>query len=199
MTETTTTPMEPFALALDLATGRLAPHTSSIVRRVSDMRGMYADGEAERQLASGGDPVVYEVLQYDVPTESGQLVCCTTVIHAGLVGDEYFMTKGHFHEKRETGEVYLGLAGRGYLLLFVDDRAAELEMGPGTLAYVPPYWAHRTLNVGDEPFTFLGVYPADAGHDYGTIEKAGFPRRVVREGSGPVVVQASGEAAGAVG
>ena len=37
--------MEPFALALDLATGRLAPHTSSIVRRVSDMRGMYADGD----------------------------------------------------------------------------------------------------------------------------------------------------------
>jgi glucose-6-phosphate isomerase len=151
---------------------------------------MYADGEAERQLVSGGDPVVYEVLQHDVPTENGQLICCTTVIHSGVVGDEYFMTKGHFHEKRDTGEVYLGLAGRGHLLMFVDDRAAELEMGPGTLAYVPPYWAHRTLNAGDEPFSFLGVYPADAGHDYGTIEKTGFPQRVVRAASGPVVVPA---------
>jgi glucose-6-phosphate isomerase len=182
--------MEPFALALDFASGRLTPHTSSIVRRVSDMSGMYADGEAERQLVSGGDPVVYEVLQHDVPTENGQLICCTTVIHSGVVGDEYFMTKGHFHEKRDTGEVYLGLAGRGHLLMFVDDRAAELEMGPGTLAYVPPYWAHRTLNAGDEPFSFLGVYPADAGHDYGTIEKTGFPQRVVRAASGPVVVPA---------
>jgi glucose-6-phosphate isomerase len=182
--------MEPFALALDLASGRLAPHTSTVVRRVSDMSGMYADSEAERKLAAGDDPVVYEVLQYDVPNESGQLVCCTTVINPGMVGDEYFMTKGHFHERRDTGEVYLGLAGRGYLLMFVDGQAAELEMGPGTLAYVPPYWAHRTLNVGGEPFTFFAVYPGDAGHDYGTIEKTGFPQRVVRAASGPVVVPA---------
>ena len=186
--------LEPFALALDLATGGLAPHTTQIVRRPSDMRGMYADREAEERLAAGEDPVVYEVLQYDVPDDNGQLVCCTTVIQPGLVGDEYFMTKGHFHEKRETGEIYLGLRGRGYLLMFVDGRTAELEMGPGTLAYVPPYWAHRTLNTGDDPFSFLAVYPADAGHDYATIEKTGFPRRVVRSSSGPAVVPASGGA-----
>jgi glucose-6-phosphate isomerase, archaeal len=191
--------MDPFALALDLATGHLEPHTSHIVRRISDMTGMYADAEAEQQLAAGDDPAVYEVLQYDIPSENGQLVCCTTVIHPGLVGEEYFMTKGHFHEKRDTGEVYLGLGGRGYLLMFVDDRAAELELRPGTLAYVPPYWAHRTLNVSDEPFSFLAVYPADAGHDYRTIEETGFPRRVVRASSGPLVVLASGEARRRVG
>lgn len=191
--------MEPFALALELATGRLEPHTSHIVRRISDMTGMYADAEAERRLAAGDDPVVYEVLQYDVPSDNGQLVCCTTVIHPGVVGEEYFMTKGHFHEKRDTGEVYLGLAGRGYLLMFVDDRAAEIDMAPGTLAYVPPYWAHRTLNVGDEPFSFFAVYPADAGHDYRTIEETGFPRRVVRASSGPLVIPASGEARRGVG
>jgi glucose-6-phosphate isomerase len=179
------TPLEPFALALDLATGRLAPYTTRIVRRISDMRGMYADDAAEERLAAGADPVVYEVLQYDVPTDNGQLVCCTTVIQPGLVGE------GHFHERRETGEVYLGLSGRGYLLMFVDGRTAELELGPGTLAYVPPFWAHRTLNAGDDPFSFLAVYPADAGHDYATIEESGFPRRVVRSSSGPVVVPAS--------
>ena len=55
------TPPEPFALALDLASGRLAPYTTRVVRRVSDMRGMYADREAEERLAAGDDPVVYEV------------------------------------------------------------------------------------------------------------------------------------------
>jgi glucose-6-phosphate isomerase, archaeal len=185
-------PLEPFALALDLATGKLAPHTSHIVRRVSDMRGLYAAVEAEERLAAAHNPNVYEVLQYDVPADNGQLVCCTTVIEPGLVGAEYFMTKGHFHEKRETGEVYLGLSGRGYLLMFVDGRAAELEMRPGTLAYVPPFWAHRTLNVGDDAFSFLAVYPADAGHDYAAIEETGFPRRVLRSSSGPVVVPATG-------
>ena len=47
------TPLEPFVLALDLATGRLAPHTTRIVRRVSDMRGLYDDAEAEERLAAG--------------------------------------------------------------------------------------------------------------------------------------------------
>jgi glucose-6-phosphate isomerase len=186
------TPLEPFALALDLPTGALAPYTSRIVRRVSGMRGMYADAAAEERLSAGDDPVVYEVLQYDVPPDNGQLVCCTTVIQPGLVGDEYFMTKGHFHEKRDAGEVYLGLRGSGYLLMFVDGRAAELEVRPGTIAYVPPFWAHRTVNVGGDPFGFLAIYPADAGHDYATIEESGFPRRVVRSNSGPVVVAAGG-------
>lgn len=184
-------PLEPFALVLDRATGALATYTTRIVRRVSDMRGMYADAESEQRHAAGDDPVVYEVLQYDVPADNGQLVCCTTAIQPGVVGDEYYMTKGHFHAKRETGEVYLGLNGSGYLLMFVDGREAELELRPGTVAYVPPSWAHRTVNVGDEPFSFLAVYPADAGHDYATIEETGFPRRVLRSSSGPVVVPAT--------
>jgi len=193
------TVIEPFSLALDLATGNLEPHTTRILRRVSDMRGMYSDAEAQQRVAASTDPIVYEVLQYDVPGDNGQLVCCTTVISAGIVGDEYFMTKGHFHEKRETGEVYLGLGGHGYLLMFVDGRAAELEMGPGTLAYVPPYWAHRTVNVGDQPFSFLAVYPGDAGHDYGTIERTGFPRRMVRTDTGPTRVDAFEEVPGRIG
>jgi oxalate decarboxylase/phosphoglucose isomerase-like protein (cupin superfamily) len=49
------------------------------------MRGVYADAEAEERLAAGDDPVVYEVLQYDVPADNGQLVCCTTVIQPGYV------------------------------------------------------------------------------------------------------------------
>jgi glucose-6-phosphate isomerase len=53
-------------------------------------------------------------------------------------------------------------------------------MGPGTVAYVPPNWAHRTVNTGEEPFVFFAVYPGQAGHDYGTIEKTGFPQRVLR-------------------
>ena len=48
-------------------------------------------------------------------------------------------------------------------------------MRPGTVAYVAPCWAHRTVNTGSEPFVFLAVYHGDAGHDYGTIETEGFP------------------------
>jgi glucose-6-phosphate isomerase len=180
--------LAPFALSLGLESGQLDPHTSRIERRASSLRGAFADEAMLAALIDGGDPVVYEVLQYDVPEERGQLVCCTTVIQPGTVGDEYFMTKGHFHAERGTGEVYVGLAGRGRLLLMTEDGArAELAMERGTVAYVPPYWAHRTVNTGGEPFVFFAVYPGEAGHDYGTIESTGFPQRVVRTPEGPVV------------
>ncbi|MGD0875316.1 MAG: glucose-6-phosphate isomerase family protein [Acidimicrobiales bacterium] len=181
-------PLDPFALIVDFRSGALEPHTSRTERRVSDMHGAYADEQALSQLVKDGDPLVYEVLQYDVPEEVGQLICCTTVLQPGTVGDEYFMTKGHYHAARDTGEVYLGLSGHGYLLLMTEDggRAAK-SMGPGALAYVPPYWAHRTVNTGEEPFVFLAVYPGQAGHDYGTIEKTGFPERVLRTPEGVVL------------
>lgn len=180
--------LEPFALALDLESGELRPHTTRIERRASSLRGAFADEDALAALVDGGDPVVYEVRQYDVPEEVGQLVCCTTVIRPGTVGDEYFMTKGHFHAERDTGEVYVGLGGTGYLLLMTEDGAASaLQMRRGTVAYVPPRWAHRTVNAGEEPFVFFAVYPGQAGHDYGSIETSGFAQRVLRTPAGPVV------------
>jgi glucose-6-phosphate isomerase len=179
---------DPFALALDLASGRLDPYTTRIERHVSDLRGAFADSDALERLVAEGDPLVYEVLQYDVPEEVGQLVCCTTVIRPGTVGDEYYLTKGHYHAVRETAEVYLGLSGSGYLLLMSEDgRNEATPIEHGTVAYVPPSWAHRTVNTGDEPFVFFAVYPGQAGHDYGTIEATGFAQRVVRSPEGPVL------------
>jgi len=184
----TATRVAPFALALDLESGALGGHTSRVERRVSDLRGAFADGDALEALVAAGDPVVYEVEQRDVPEEPGQLVCCTTVVRPGTVGDEFFMTKGHYHAERETGEVYLGLAGRGCLLLERDGETAELPLERGTLAYVPPGFAHRTVNTGDGPLAFLAVYPGQAGHDYAAVERTGFARRVLRGPAGPTVV-----------
>lgn len=183
----TVTPVDPFSLMLDFRSGALEPHTSHIKRRVSDLRAAFSDGAALQRAVDAGDPLVYEVLQYDLPEETGQLICCTTILHPGTVGDEYFMTKGHFHALRATGEVYLGLSGEGCLLLMTEDGArSETAMGPGTVAYVPPGWAHRTVNTGTAPFVFFAVYPAQAGHDYGAIDRSGFTRRVMWSPEGPV-------------
>jgi len=179
--------MAPFALKLDFESGTLGGHTTRIERRVSALGGAYADVRALNALVAAGDPLVYEVEQRDVPEEVGQLICCTTVIQPGVVGEEYFMTKGHYHAERETGEVYLGLSGNGYLLLQSGDETAELEMKRGTVAYVPPGWAHRTVNTGETPFVFFAVYPGQAGHDYSAIEQSGFARRVLRTPEGPIV------------
>jgi glucose-6-phosphate isomerase, archaeal len=177
----------PFRAVVE-ADGRLEPATSGVQRRLSDMRGFYADAAAEEALA-GDDPVVYEVFQYDVPEAIGELFTCTTVLHPGRVGDEYFMTKGHYHEVRDRAEVYYGLSGHGRLLLQTESGEFEsTEMEPGTVAYVPPGWGHRTVNTGDEDFVFLAVYPGDAGHDYGAIETTGFARRLVDRDGTPTLV-----------
>jgi glucose-6-phosphate isomerase len=46
------------------------------------------------------------------------------------------------------------------------------------MVYVPPYWAHRSINSGNEPLISFCVYPGDAGHNYGDIKEEGFPKRI---------------------
>ena len=120
------------------------------------------------------------------------------MIEPGRVGREYFMTKGHVHARRDRAEVYVGLGGRGLLILESPaGEVATLEMRPGASAYVPPHWAHRTVNTGAEPFSFLAVYPADAGYDYGTIAERGFASIVVERDGAPALIANPRRTAGA--
>ena len=182
--------MQPFKTELGLTTGVIEPVNQVIRRTLSNMRGMYADDAAyDRILAQEGDRLIYEVYPVDIPEEEGQVLHSTTVLHPGRIGDEFHMTKGHFHVKRDRAEVYLGLAGEGYLLLQTDEgEVSSVPMKAGTIAYVPPLWAHRTLNTGSTPFIFFAVWPGDSGHDYGTIEKVGFAKIMVAQNGGVTLV-----------
>lgn len=180
----------PSKTEVDFASGQLSRADYSIQRRLSDMAAMYADrAEAARILAEEGDRLIYEVQGVELPVEEGQIPHCTTRILAGDIGGEFHMTKGHYHARREQGEVYFGLRGRGLLLLQTEaGQTSEIEMVAGSAAYVPPYWAHRTVNIGAEDFVFFSVWEARAGHDYGTIERDGFRKLVVLRDGGVGVV-----------
>ena len=183
--------LTPFVTQVDLASGLLLAPDYVIQRRLSDMPAMYADDAAARRiLAEEGDRLIYEVQGVELPAEEGQIPHCTTRITPGRIGDEYHMTKGHYHARREQGEVYFGLSGCGYLVMQTETGETNVqEMVAGSAAYVPPYWAHRTVNVGDVDFVFFSVWEARAGHDYGTIERDGFRRLVVLRDGGPAVVE----------
>ena len=182
--------VKPFKNEVDFQTGVLSKPNYIIQRRLSDMVTMHADvEEASRILAQDGDRLIYEVQGIELPEEEGQIPHCSTRILPGRIGAEYHMTKGHYHARREQGEVYLGLSGRGCLLLQTEDgKISEVEMVAGSAAYIPPYWAHRTVNIGDEDFVFFSVWEARAGHDYGTIERDGFRKLVVMRDGQPAVV-----------
>jgi len=180
----------PFVTEVDFSSGALSAPDYIIQRKLSDMAAMYADrDEAARILAEEGDRLIYEVQGRELPEEEGQIPHCTTRILPGRIGAEYHMTKGHYHARREQGEVYFGLSGRGCLVMQTEAGETSVQdMVAGSAAYVPPYWAHRTVNIGDEDFVFFSVWEARAGHDYGTIERDGFRLLLLMRNDGPAVL-----------
>ncbi|TVR87554.1 MAG: cupin domain-containing protein [Trueperaceae bacterium] len=161
-------------------------------RRLSDLEGVFEDEAARCAAVERDDPVVYRVFAVERGAdESGALSFGLGVLQPGRVGDEYFMTKGHLHTRREAAEVYVGMAGRGIMLLedHRDGRCRAVAFGPNDVVYVPGHTAHRTVNVGTEPLAYLGIYPSDAGHDYAAIASGNFRQRVVRTDDAPRVVE----------
>jgi glucose-6-phosphate isomerase len=176
--------MIPFSIELDLHTGAMRDPRRVTVRKASDMRGYYSDSQAlQRLIEEKGDPLHYEVFEVPVAEEYGHLMYCISKLQPGQVGQEHFMTKGHFHARAGTAEVYLGIRGRGYILMCQEggEFAAE-KISRGTMVYVPPHWAHRSVNTGSEPLVSFCVYPAEAGHEYGDIATKGFPKRLFLRG-----------------
>lgn len=180
MDEYTENLIEPFGIQIDIDKGVLEDATNHLVRRASDMRGYYADEAALEDLTvRQNDPVHYEVFEVPVQEERGHLMYCISTLQAGQVGEECFMTKGHYHTITGTAEIYLCLRGQGYMAMkTAAGRWAAQEMHRGHMVYVPPHWAHRSINTGDEPLVSFCVYPAEAGHNYGDIEQEGFPKRI---------------------
>ena len=110
------------------------------------------------------------------------------------IGKEYFMTRGHFHQK-DTGEIYYCLYGSGIVLIqSKDGRTDYKELKPENLCYVPPGRGHRTINTGRKRFIFFFAYPSDAGHDYGIVKEKGFAKIVLEEKGKPRIVESASKA-----
>lgn len=166
---------EPIKLAPDLARGLLAGSTERYEKRLADLVGLYRDAEAFRAAVAKdtGDPV-YWVESSTPDMDSGALTIGLSVLQPGRIGDEFVMTRGHIHSKHAAAELYFGLSGHGVMLMdTTDGRSSAIEITPGVAVHVPGHWVHRSVNVGDEPFSTLFCYPSDAGQDYSVIADAG--------------------------
>ena len=170
-----------FSVDFDLSGGRSKAAVPTC-RRLSQMRDMYADGAAAEAVLAQGDPLVYEFYELGCPERPGDLAFGTTILYPGRVGEEYYMTKGHFHTVLATAEVYYTLNGGGLMLMEDPEGHWMAEaLAPGQVCYVPRRFAHRMINTGEVPLVTFFVFPADAGHDYGTIETKGY-RKLVEQG-----------------
>lgn len=180
--------VKPFALDFDLGTG-VSKATQSTKRPLSKMKGMYADNTAFEAAVQNNDPLVYEFYELDLPETAGDLLFGTSILYPGKVGNEYYMTKGHFHTILETGEVYYCLSGNGAMLMENPEGDWDIQyFTPGQAVYVPPRYAHRSINLGNEPLVTFFTFRADAGHDYGTIETKGYRKLVVEKDGKPAII-----------
>jgi glucose-6-phosphate isomerase len=180
---------EPFTFHINLPGGRPTYFEHHLERNLSAMKGQFLDEEAYRQMVEAGDPILYEVYEISRPEVAGELIHGISILHPGRVGDEYFMTKGHFHTVLDTSEIYYCLQGQGVMVMETPEGDWSVEeLEPGTILYVPPRWAHRSVNIGQQDLITFFAYPGNAGHDYGTIEMQGYRKLVVEKNKKAVVV-----------
>jgi glucose-6-phosphate isomerase len=180
--------MQPYTFDLD-ANMRPTVYDDHILRRLSDLKGQCLDPTAWEAALAQADALVYEVYEFKRPEVAGELLHGISIVHPGRIGEEYYMTKGHFHRLLETAEIYACLKGEGCMVMETPEGEASVaELRPGRVLYVPPRWAHRSVNTGREDLVTLFVYPGDAGHDYGTIETRGFRKLVVEREGRPMVI-----------
>jgi glucose-6-phosphate isomerase len=161
-----------------------------IQRRLSSMRGQFLDQEAYGKQLEMGDTLIYEVYEVKRPEVAGELLMGVSIVHPGKVGQEFYMTKGHFHTVLDTGEVYYCLRGEGFMVMETPEGESAVErLSPGRVLYVPPRWAHRSVCTSrQEDLVTFFTYPGNAGHDYGTIEQQGFCKLVLDTDNGIAIV-----------
>ncbi|MGL4858856.1 MAG: glucose-6-phosphate isomerase family protein [Enterobacteriaceae bacterium] len=161
----------------------------SKVTTLGDLAGVFADQQAYSRLSPQQE--VYRVDMLTSPMVEGELHTGITHLQAGRVGEEYFMTRGHFHQRREQAEFYFGLRGTGVLLLQTEQGEVRCEqVASGSVHHIAGFTAHRLINTGADILSALAVWPVMAGHDYQALLPQGFRWRLYnREGEVKVEVQ----------
>lgn len=161
-----------------------------VKRYLSDLRGSFVDTAAYEAALARGNPLLYEVTAVEPANGDGQLHYGLGILYPGKIGDEYYLTKGHYHTHRPAAEIYIGLKGEGAMVL-EDETTGEtrlVQLRANSAVYVPGHTAHRTVNTGSEPLVYIGVYPSNAGHDYGAIARKNFRKIVVQRNGQPVLL-----------
>ncbi len=178
----------PLEIRIEEKDGKMTPSTGTYVRYLSDLRDVYYDTKAfETLLMKQRDTIVYEVSEFQ--GIGSDLIVGTTTMYPGRVGDEFFMTRGHFHKRRDRGEIYYTQSGKGLLLL--QSRSGKtkiLDLEPGLCTHIPPDWAHRSVNTGSDCLIFLWVCSIDAGQEYDFIVKNGMRNRIIANDKGVTII-----------
>ncbi len=182
----------PVSVQLNVPNGTFSPCIESTSRKVSDLAMMFADQQAVEQLIKSGNPEVYQIRYYPFQTKNSDMALGVTMILPGKVGNEYYMTKGHFHEADNQPEIYHCVQGKGVLqMMTIDGDYVAAPWQKDTITHIPPQYAHRVVNTGNIPLVFVASFHLAAGHVYGPIENKGFKYIIVEKDGKPEEILSS--------
>ena len=176
--------IDPILADLKIITGNFPQATGHYSKTFDELEGMYEnEQEFQKMLLKWRNRVVYEVWEHRSSENKGDLVFGTSVMKPGRVGDEFFLTRGHQHKKAYCSETYFCLRGKGVILMeSPEGEVKALKLEKGQLVYVPPFWFHRSVNIGDSELITLFTYNSDAGQNYEILKKRrGMRKRVVQK------------------
>ena len=142
-------------------------------RRFKDVAKWYSDKKAvEKELKKNKNNVIYKTFtEKDSPMD-----LTLTVIHPGVVGKEYYMTKGHIHGANNP-EFYILLEGNGKLLIQSRSEVKVITLKKGKITLIPKGYAHRLVNVGRKKLKVLTIYSENSRPNYNVKFKKRFFRK----------------------
>lgn len=174
-------------MQVDLRTGFMRGFSDEYTKMLSETQDIYQLVNEASGIPSGDqDGISYRVASTTLGEGAGSLTMGITTIEPKIIGNEYMMTRGHLHERPDRSEMYFCLSGRGVILLEnLYGQIKTIELTPGSMAYIPGYWIHRSINVGTEQLILAFCFNADAGQNYRIIEQnRGMSQLVVSDGLG---------------
>ena len=142
-------------------------------RRFKDVAKWYSDKKAvEKELKKNKNNVIYKTFT----EEDSPMDLTLTVIHPGVVGKEYYMTKGHIHGANNP-EFYILLEGNGKLLIQSRSEVKVITLKKGKITLIPKGYAHRLVNVGRKKLKVLTIYSENSRPNYNVKFKKRFFRK----------------------
>ena len=173
--------IDPVLVNFKKITGNFPQATGHYSKKFGELEGLYGDEmEFKKMFPKWKNRVVYMVWEHRSSENEGDLVFGTSVMKPGRVGDEFFLTRGHQHQKAFCAETYFCLSGKGVILMeSPDGEVKALKLDRGKLVYVPPFWFHRSVNIGSAELVTLFTYNSDAGQNYEILKNQGGMRKRV--------------------
>jgi glucose-6-phosphate isomerase len=125
------------------------------------------------------------------------MTCDITVLHPGMIGQEYSKTYGHYHVGEGT-EVYKILSGTSLLLIqkpnfnFEEVEAVRfIKLTAGQSFETPSGWGHTLINISNTPVIMLDHRIPSVDHLYSVFAKKKGPAYYVIEKDGQMKLEAN--------